>query len=307
MGKRHSAGSGHSRESSVILGVTVGIICGFFLGSWSRTFLASCSKTGWPGDCCGFGDAARVGDQSFYQVDLLNMKDNNIPGMQKKQSDIVPTYKTALVTNITGHKQLVLIGVMTAKKYLNSRALAAYETWGKTIPGDIIFFSSAGSQEISPPSLPVIGLAGVDDSYPPQKKSFLMIKYMYEHFSDKYEWFIRADDDVYMKADKLGAFLHSVNSSGLKFIGQTGLGNKDEIGMLNLNADENFCMGGPGIVFSGATLKKMVPHISFCLKNLYSTHEDVEVGRCVRKFAGIPCTWAFEVSCLFAALILVLM
>lgn len=32
-----------------------------------------------------------------------------------------------------------------------------------------------------------------------------------------------------------------------------------------------------------------------CLKNLYSTHEDVEVGRCVQKFAGIPCTWNYEV------------
>lgn len=40
----------------------------------------------------------------------------------------------------------------------------------------------------------------------------------------------------------------------------------------------------------------VAPHIPTCLKNLYSTHEDVEVGRCVQKFAGIPCTWNFEVS-----------
>lgn len=40
----------------------------------------------------------------------------------------------------------------------------------------------------------------------------------------------------------------------------------------------------------------MAPHISTCLKNLYSTHEDVEIGRCVQKFAGIPCTWNYEMQ-----------
>lgn len=29
---------------------------------------------------------------------------------------------------------------------------------------------------------------------------------------------------------------------------------------------------------------------------MYSTHEDVEVGRCVQKFAGIPCTWNYEMQ-----------
>lgn len=47
---------------------------------------------------------------------------------------------------------------------------------------------------------------------------------------------------------------------------------------------------------SQETLKRVAPHIPTCLKNLYSTHEDVEVGRCVQKFAGIPCTWNYEVS-----------
>lgn len=59
--------------------------------------------------------------------------------------------------------------------------------------------------------------------------------------------------------------------------------------------DENFCMGGPGVILSRETLRRVAPHIPTCLKNLYSTHEDVEIGRCVQKFAGIPCTWNYEV------------
>lgn len=65
-------------------------------------------------------------------------------------------------------------------------------------------------------------LRGVDDSYPPQKKSFMMLKYMHDHYLDKYEWFMRADDDVYIKGDLLESFLRSLNSSEPLFLGQTG-------------------------------------------------------------------------------------
>jgi len=57
-------------------------------------------------------------------------------------------------------------------------------------------------------------------------------------------------------------------------------------------------MGGPGMILSHVTLARVAPHVRECLKNLYTTHEDVELGRCVQKFAGIPCTWSYEVSCL---------
>lgn len=33
-----------------------------------------------------------------------------------------------------------------------------------------------------------------------------------------------------------------------------------------------------------------------CLGNLFTTHEDVELGRCVKKFAGISCTWSYEMQ-----------
>lgn len=55
-------------------------------------------------------------------------------------------------------------------------------------------------------------------------------------------------------------------------------------------------MGGPGVLFSRETLARVAPHVKHCLKNLYTTHEDVELGRCVQRFAGIPCTWSYEVS-----------
>ncbi|XP_059616322.1 chondroitin sulfate synthase 1 [Phlebotomus argentipes] len=188
---------------------------------------------------------------------------------------------------------LVLIGVMTAKDFLRERTKAVFDTWGQSFPGRIAFFSSEGSYL---QGLPIIGLKGVDDRYPPQKKSFMMLHYMYEHYIDKFEWFIRADDDVFIRTDKLEHFLRSIDSSKPQFIGQAGKGNSEEFGLLSLEYDENFCMGGPGVILSRETLRRVAPHIPTCLKNLYSLHEDVEVGRCVQKFAGVPCTWNYEMQ-----------
>lgn len=103
----------------------------------------------------------------------------------------------------TKPRNFLYVGVMTAQKYLGSRAVAAQRTWAPSVPGRVEFFSSQGSA--APPGmppLPVVALPGVDDSYPPQKKSFMMIKYMHDHYLDKYEWFMRADDDVYIKGDR---------------------------------------------------------------------------------------------------------
>ena len=207
------------------------------------------------------------------------------------------TQNVKIFKDIEPNKQLVFVGVMTAQKYLDTRARAVYETWGKTLPGKISFFSRQGSS--SNYNIPLVSLKGVDDSYPPQKKSFMMLKFMHDNYIDKFEWFMRVDDDVYIKHDKLERFLRSLNSSVPQFVGQAGLGNKEEFGLLSLDYDENFCMGGPGILMSRETLKRVVPHIKYCLKNLYSTHEDVEIGRCIRRFVNISCTWSYEMQHIF--------
>ncbi|XP_066294804.1 chondroitin sulfate synthase 3-like [Branchiostoma lanceolatum] len=197
------------------------------------------------------------------------------------------------------YKGHIYVGIMTAKKYLNSRALATYETWGKQISGKVEFFSATDSKASVGNKIPIVAIPGITDVYPPQKKAFLMLKYMHDHYLDKYEWFVRADDDVYIRGDRLENFLRKVDSSQALYIGQAGVGKDDEFGRLGLRPDENYCMGGPGMIMSRETLRRVVPNIPWCLKNLYSSHEDVEVGRCITKFAGITCTSAFDTRDIF--------
>uniref|UniRef100_T1J359 Hexosyltransferase n=1 Tax=Strigamia maritima TaxID=126957 RepID=T1J359_STRMM len=253
-----------NQKYPTILGVLIGTVMGFFITARIRTSILS-------GNIMSFTCSSEAIIGALRNQDVV-ISDND-------------------------GKNLVFVGVMTAEKFLETRAVAVYETWGQTLPGKLAFFSSETSKTEA--DIPLVRLKGVDDSYPPQKKSFLMLKYMHDHFLEKFEWFMRADDDVYIRGDKLEEFLKSINSSRPHFIGQAGMGTKKEQGLLSLEENENFCMGGPGMVLSRETLRRVVPHIKYCIRNLYSTHEDVEIGRCIRRFVGISCTWSYEMQTIF--------
>lgn len=63
---------------------------------------------------------------------------------------------------------------------MDTRAYNVWKTWAKTIPGKVLFFVSE-STVTEHKDLPVIRLKGVDDTYPPQKKSFAMLRWMYDN------------------------------------------------------------------------------------------------------------------------------
>ncbi|KAL5470985.1 hypothetical protein EMCRGX_G029055 [Ephydatia muelleri] len=74
-------------------------------------------------------------------------------------------------------------------------------------------------------SYPSWALAGVDDDqYPPQRKVFAMLRHMFEHHIDTYDFFMRADDDAYVKSDGLRDLLQSVNPAQDIYMGSPGFG-----------------------------------------------------------------------------------
>ncbi|XP_051920211.1 chondroitin sulfate synthase 1 isoform X1 [Hippocampus zosterae] len=271
-----------ARSRRAWFGVLLGLVLGFTLAS--RLILpkaAELAKAN-PGGC-GLGVGRAVAG-----VPRSPRDDDGSPAAETPAAGVPGAASSA---------NFLFVGVMTAQKYLNSRAVAAHRTWARSIPGRVEFFSSEGSDASAP--VPLVALSGVDDSYPPQKKSFMMLKYMHDHYLERYEWFMRADDDVYVKGRRLEEFLRRLNSSAPVFLGQTGMGARDELGKLALEPGQNFCMGGPGVIMSREVLRRVVPHLRQCLRQMYTTHEDVEVGRCVRRFAGVQCVWSYEMQQLF--------
>ncbi|XP_026809414.1 LOW QUALITY PROTEIN: chondroitin sulfate synthase 1-like [Rhopalosiphum maidis] len=285
-GKKKSTGNRRRRLTHVLAGIVLGLFVGYtFGGSYDRLRLyAGCGS----GGAGGGSDAGRSGVLRPLQS----------PRARVDEDDSGGAIPAAGGGGAGGPPEsLLFVGVMTANRYLATRAAAVHSTWARRVPGRVMFYSSETS--VRPPGaadLPLVRLPTVDDSYPPQKKSFLMLQHMWDNYGSAYEWFMRADDDVYVRPDRLAALLRSVDSRKPVFIGQAGRGNQEEFGLLSLEYDENFCMGGPGVIMSRETLARVVPHIKHCLKNLFTTHEDVELGRCVQKFAGVSCTWSYEMQ-----------
>ena len=83
---------------------------------------------------------------------------------------------------------------------------------------------SASEQEMFDDcAIPLVRLRGVTNAYPPQKKSFLMLRHMAVHYSKEYNWFLRADDDVFINFNTIHSFLQSIyieNNEKLFYIGQ---------------------------------------------------------------------------------------
>jgi chondroitin sulfate synthase len=195
-------------------------------------------------------------------------------------------------------KKLLFIGVLTSAKYLDTKAKAVNQTWASDIQGNLEFFVGSNiSFQNGNNQMPVRALRGVKDiEYPPQRKIMAMLKYMYDNYIDEYQWFMRADDDVYVRTEKLQQFLQSLDSSEDTVVGQGGTGKRQEKNKLGLIKHECYCLGGPGVFMSRGVLKKIVPNLEECLKETASGHEDVELGRCIRKYAGVSCLWAEQVS-----------
>ncbi len=118
---------------------------------------------------------------------------------------------------VSQKKQLILIAVMTSKDFLTTRAPTVMRTWANKVPGEVIFFSSEGSTT-NESNINLVSLPSVTDTYPPQKKSFLMMKYIYDHYLNKFEWFMRVDDDVYIRTDNLERLLRSIDNRMFQLI-----------------------------------------------------------------------------------------
>ena len=59
----------------------------------------------------------------------------------------------------------------------------------------------------------------------------MMIRHMFDQHIDKYDWFMRVDDDVYMDYSRMSRLLSKINSSLPIFFGSPGFGIDPDDGM----------------------------------------------------------------------------
>ncbi|XP_041350507.1 chondroitin sulfate synthase 1-like [Gigantopelta aegis] len=195
-------------------------------------------------------------------------------------------------------RDFLIVGIVTSRESLNTLVLTMYKTWAKRIPGKVIFFIGKGPAYVG--DLPVVSLGNIlGDVYPQRFLGLATLEYMFREYGQAYEWFLRAEDDIFINVSNLELFLKSLDSSKPKYIGQPGLFKPNETGDQNVGPTTPFCMGGPGVILSRKSMDSLGPGLSECLKPAVTSHEDTELGRCVYNIVGIHCTASYQMSNLF--------
>lgn len=212
------------------------------------------------------------------------------------------------VASELGHRDKLLVGILTTEENIDSLVLAINNTWAPLLPKIIFFTPFSRNVEFYEKynkvlGLPVVQLADVEDEegFSKTKLSFRMLKYMHEHYINNFEWFMRVEDAMYLKPEKLLELLNSVNSSKDVYIGRPGSykASEPEVVNGNLYTHERYCQGGTGIALSRSALIKLTPSLDSCFEDALTEQEDVELGRCLYKNVGLQCTWSYEASDLF--------
>lgn len=163
----------------------------------------------------------------------------------------------------------MLCWVLTSPSNLQSKARHVKATWGKRC--NILLFMSSESE----PTLPAIDL-GV-----PEGRSFLWGKtrkafqYVYDHYLDSADWFLKADDDTYVVVENLRHMLADHDASKPVYFGCR----------FKPFIRQGYMSGGAGYVLSREAVKRFVvdamPYDSKCREDPGGA-EDLEIGACLQ-------------------------
>ena len=167
------------------------------------------------------------------------------------------------------NKVRVLCLITTWPENLDSRAIHVKETWGKRC-SILLFFSSVKND-----SFPTIGLNVTEGRRHLNGKVMLAFRYIYEHYLDKADWFMKADDDTYVILENLRYFLSGENPDDPIYFGHH---------LKPRQTDEGFFSGGAGYVISKEALRRLGEkgfNKSVCQQE--GRKEDVYFARCMGK------------------------
>ncbi|CAK8690721.1 unnamed protein product [Clavelina lepadiformis] len=290
----------YRRQRQVIIPFIWGILVGVTITAVMFQQRVLYSTSTWTADVSNRIVAKQEANFARFSPDITR-KNSNIdkPELSNQEllQELFPNYvRQTSLEHETRLKTRIYVGVITAEKFLGTRSLAVNSTWGNQVD-KVEFFTQHGSREKY--GIPVVNLDKASDTeYPPQKKAFEMLKSMCSNHINDFEWFIRADDDVYIRVQMLKKFLSRIDGDRMIYMGQPGHGVPEVRDKLGLKG-HNFCMGGPGVIFNRRALKALCPHLDSCMEEIVSREEDVEIGRCVTNHLHIECTHAWETLKLF--------
>eukprot|EP00047_Mylnosiga_fluctuans_P014189 m.36205 g.36205 ORF g.36205 m.36205 type:complete len:698 (-) comp5378_c0_seq1:168-2261(-) len=186
----------------------------------------------------------------------------------------------------------LIVGVLTDPNSLRTVGMAVYTTWARECESfaTVVFFIGSCSSEVEGFPGKIICL-DTPDTYPPQRKVFLMWKYYYDHFLHVHKLFMKVDHDSYVSAPSLRQLAHFLAEpkriEAPIYLGLPASGRKEEQKALGLDG-QLYC-SGLGYIINTNVLASIGPHLLTCLGDSVSNHSDTEMGRCVFAHTDTEC------------------
>lgn len=160
----------------------------------------------------------------------------------------------------------VLCYVVTSPDFLWTRAVHVRETWGKRCDKTLYFSSKSNA------SFPAIGLNVSEGRQHLTAKSHLAFRYIYKHYFDTFDWFLKADDNTYVIVENLKYFLSSKDTNAPTFFGHH---------FMSI-IEGGYASGGAGYVLSKQALKRLaIDGTDDVICRQDGGAEDVEIGKCL--------------------------
>ncbi|NXD50571.1 C1GLT galactosyltransferase, partial [Corvus moneduloides] len=163
------------------------------------------------------------------------------------------------------HKVKILCWVMTGPQNLEKKAKHVKATWAQRC-NKVLFMSSEENKDF-----PTVGLEtkeGRDQLYWKTIKAF---QYVYDHYFDDADWFMKADDDTYVILDNLRWLLSKYSPDQPIYFGRR----------FKPYVKQGYMSGGAGYVLSKEALKRFVAAFKTNKCSHSSSIEDLALGKCM--------------------------
>ena len=222
--------------------------------------------------------------------------------VKPKLSKYGPSFRPYYVASEITQRDRILVGVLASEFKLEDLGTAINNTWLPDLPKVILYVPYSKDPDFHEKynkvlGLPIVQLAGAEEDQSSKTRvSFKMFEHMHKNYQDKYDWFMRVNEAVYLEPGRLIKLVNMINSSMNVYIGlpapYSARGDSQPTDLYNA---DRYCKGQAGVILSRATLNSIVPHLDNCLETAVTEEEDVELGRCLNRHLHLQCTWNYEV------------
>ncbi|XP_035511052.1 chondroitin sulfate glucuronyltransferase [Morone saxatilis] len=259
----------------LILGLSLGCSLSLLMVSWTQ---------GDTDDSCrdelgngrlfpGRGEAQRdprdgAGGEDYEPHIVPYHKDPNKP--HKK------VLRTRYIHTELGIRERLLVGVLTSRATLNTLAVAVNRTVAHHFHRTF-FFTGLRSPKV-PHGMTVV--AHGDDR--PVWLMYETVRHLHQHYGSDYDWFLLAQDDTYLHADRLSELVGHLSAGQDLYMGRA----EEFIGG---EEKARYCHGGYGYLLSRSLLARLQPHLDTCRNDILSVRPDEWLGRCIIDYLGLSC------------------